>query len=172
MKFTWVHFGDICRKSGTPIWLFSWWRNLLCSRLTSSQFAFQLTLTLNALQMELSWVESQVWTINKLLEFPLQAGWGKSESDAPHENIPRQVHIRAVNDSVCYTTDYHFALMSSLRTFCAGGKGAGPCQGDSGQNISNYQSIWRLLRSFWQVEGSTSKSERIGRCEELCQHLY
>lgn len=73
--------------------------------------------------------------IRKNTQFHLQVGWGKSESNAPHENIPNQVSIKSVNDSVCYTSDHHFAVVSSLRTFCAGGKGAGPCHGDSGWQI-------------------------------------
>lgn len=64
--------------------------------------------------------------------FYFQVGWGISESEISNVNIPRQVTINTVNDSVCYTTDYLIASMSSLRTFCAGGKGAGPCLGDSG----------------------------------------
>lgn len=64
--------------------------------------------------------------------FYLQVGWGKSESYESHENIPREVTINSVNDSVCYTTDHLIGSISSLRTFCAGGKNAGPCLGDSG----------------------------------------
>lgn len=61
-----------------------------------------------------------------------QVGWGKSEDDAPHVNIPRQIFLTALNDSFCYTHDHDIAKISSLRTFCAGGDGAGPCTGDSG----------------------------------------
>lgn len=43
-----------------------------------------------------------------------------------------QAIVRSVNDSLCYTTDYKVAEVSSLRTFCAGGESAGPCSGDSG----------------------------------------
>lgn len=65
----------------------------------------------------------------------LQVGWGKSEVTQLgnlHEAIPRQVALSSVNGSACYTADPAIAAMSSLRTFCAGGKNSGPCTGDSG----------------------------------------
>lgn len=63
-------------------------------------------------------------------------GWGKSESGEPNVNIPREVTIAAVNDSVCFTHDFDIAKISTLRTFCAGGDNYGPCHGDSGKFFS------------------------------------
>lgn len=57
------------------------------------------------------------------------------------ENIPRQVAIKAVEDGVCFTTDVAVAAMSSYRTFCAGGKNAGPCFGDSGKILGAWMFI-------------------------------
>jgi len=64
-------------------------------------------------------------------------GWGLSELTAnrPHESIPRSAIVNSANDSYCYTKDPKIALISSTRTFCAGGEGSRgvPCKGDSGQ---------------------------------------
>ena len=49
-----------------------------------------------------------------------------------HEMIPRQAAVEAVNGSLCYTTTPALASIASLNTFCGGGKGVGPCNGDSG----------------------------------------
>lgn len=66
-----------------------------------------------------------------------KVGWGRSENTGQkrHEDIPRQISIRAVNDSACYTINPQVAAISSLRTFCGGGNGTGPCKGDSGKRI-------------------------------------
>jgi hypothetical protein len=59
-------------------------------------------------------------------------GWGKSESGAFHEKTPREVNLKAVNDSICLTSEPLIATISTLNTFCASGENAGPCHGDSG----------------------------------------
>lgn len=61
-------------------------------------------------------------------------GWGKTETKAV-ANTPSQVKVRNVNENVCLRQDPAFRLISSERTFGAGGKGAGPCHGDSGLSM-------------------------------------
>lgn len=83
-----------------------------------------------------------------------QVGWGKSEGNKRHEeSIPREVSLRAVNDTYCYTTDSNIAQISSPRTFCAGGENTGPCHGDSG-SISCWNTFQILLNGVtlrWRI---------------------
>lgn len=61
-------------------------------------------------------------------------GWGVSErtSILQGEVIPRKVSIdKPPSNEQCYLKDSFFAQISSERSFCAGGKNAGPCFGDS-----------------------------------------
>lgn len=87
-------------------------------------------------------------------------------------NIPREVSITAVNDSVCFTKDHDIARISTLRTFCAGGDNYGPCHGDSGKflkspNIFDEFAYCSLIQgggfyvatgSGWTVKGIVSAS--------------
>lgn len=60
-------------------------------------------------------------------------GWGKSEIGTQQfESKPRQVKVKMIENEVCLLDNPKFATISSNRTFCAGGEGAGPCTGDSG----------------------------------------
>lgn len=59
----------------------------------------------------------------------LVVGYGKSESSALHENIPRKVEISSYTNDDCFFSDYQFARFGSPRTFCAGERGKTPCQG-------------------------------------------
>lgn len=64
------------------------------------------------------------------------AGWGKSESSAKHETIPRQAAIDIIDNEQCYLDDPRVAALSSRNTFCGGtGDASGPCNGDSGGPI-------------------------------------
>lgn len=61
-------------------------------------------------------------------------GWGVSErtSITHGEALPRKVKIdKPPPNDQCFLEDSYFAQISSTRTFCAGGKNAGPCFGDS-----------------------------------------
>jgi hypothetical protein len=57
-------------------------------------------------------------------------GWGRSEK-ADHENLPKQVEVRAVTNEKCFLEYIEFAKISSARTYCAGwpGQNVGPCHG-------------------------------------------
>ena len=60
-------------------------------------------------------------------------GWGKTETGSnAFSSKPRQVKVKMVVNEVCLLDNPKFATISSNRTFCAGGQGAGPCTGDSG----------------------------------------
>lgn len=63
-------------------------------------------------------------------------GYGKSESGALHENVPRKVEIPSYTNDHCFFSDYQFARFGSPRTFCAGELGKTPCQGN--QNASQF----------------------------------
>lgn len=57
-------------------------------------------------------------------------GWGKSESAARHENIPRQLDVTIRTNEKCFLKNPRFAAISSLNTFCAGKDAkSGPCSG-------------------------------------------
>lgn len=67
--------------------------------------------------------------------FGTVVGWGRSENSGPdktdHENLPKQVDVRAVTNEECFLHYIEFAKISSPRTFCAGwpGQNVGPCHG-------------------------------------------
>lgn len=77
---------------------------------------------------------------NAVLIHPLGTvvGWGRSENSGPdktdHENLPKQVDVRAVTNEHCFLHYVEFAKISSPRTFCAGwpGQNVGPCHGEIG----------------------------------------
>jgi secreted trypsin-like serine protease len=60
-------------------------------------------------------------------------GYGQNEIADQHEDIPRYIEgIRTIDLAKCAFTDSRYFHLASLRTFCAGGQGKGPCRGDSG----------------------------------------
>lgn len=89
-------------------------------------------------------------------------GWGRSGGpSSSHENIPRQVQLNTVNDSFCYTQDQNIAKISTIRTFCAGGDGIGPCSGDSGGGF------YVRIGATWSLKGVVSSSlfTSLGECD-------
>lgn len=59
------------------------------------------------------------------------AGWGKSESAARHESIPRHTTIDIIENEDCYLNDTRIAAISSRNTFCGGSNfTSGPCNGE------------------------------------------
>ena len=58
-------------------------------------------------------------------------GWGKTET-GELSSTPKIVNVPIVSDVECIRSDPGFVFSTSERTFCAGGKAIGPCQGDSG----------------------------------------
>lgn len=77
----------------------------------------------------------------------MQVGWGVTENGKLSLEYPRKVDLIALNDSYCYTSDYEFARISSLRTFCAAGMNAGPCSGDSGE-LKSLKVIFLIISNF------------------------
>lgn len=64
-------------------------------------------------------------------------GWGKSEDKyRDHEEVPREVQTKAVNDSICFSEDHSIGKLKSGRMFCGTGEGQGPCRGDSGKKYN------------------------------------
>lgn len=49
-----------------------------------------------------------------------------------HENVLREVLISSVTGDECFANDFKLGHMFARGMYCAGGDGAGPCQGDSG----------------------------------------
>lgn len=78
-------------------------------------------------------------------------GWGKSESGNLYEKILREVNLKAVNDSICLTSEPLIATVSTLNTFCASGENAGPCHGDSGTvtKIPSSEAFTKVLFHRW-----------------------
>lgn len=64
------------------------------------------------------------------------------------EDSPRAVRLKIINDAHCYRTDQYVAKISTLRTFCAGGSGAGPCLGDTGYYCVRFLMISKWLLTF------------------------
>lgn len=89
------------------------------------------------------------------------AGWGKSEGDAVHENITRELDISIIANEDCFLKNSRFAEISSRNTFCAGKDGdAGVCNGDSGGGL------FILHQSRWILKGIVSASFlSLGRCD-------
>ncbi|XP_062563764.1 serine protease gd-like [Armigeres subalbatus] len=61
-------------------------------------------------------------------------GWGFSESGIISD-VPKSAQVPIASEVDCIRSDIGFQLTTSKRTFCAGGQGAGPCQGDSGSGL-------------------------------------
>lgn len=75
-----------------------------------------------------------------------KVGWGYKDSSALHENIPHQVLISSVTAEVCFAKDYNnLGAMFAEGMYCAGGDGAGPCSGDSGE----WKFIFSLSKNFF-----------------------
>lgn len=90
------------------------------------------------------------------------AGWGKSESNAIHENITRELEISiSSSNEDCFLKNSRFAQISSRNTFCAGNEnGSGPCSGDSGGGL------FVLHQNRWYLKGIVSSSFVIlGMCD-------
>ena len=57
-------------------------------------------------------------------------GWGKTEDDVLSTSEPKLVKVPIVDDGECLRSNERFSVITSKRTFCAGGRdGKGPCNG-------------------------------------------
>lgn len=72
--------------------------------------------------------------INLLLFFS-QTGWGRKDSYIMFEPIIQYARMEAVNDTECFHTNPELTKFASNRTFCADGKGNGPCFCDTGKTL-------------------------------------
>lgn len=59
-------------------------------------------------------------------------GWGRSPSKYT-EDVPSQILIHSISDKNCLQDEWNLGQVFSNRSFCAGGRGSGPCKGDSGK---------------------------------------
>ncbi|KAG5875933.1 hypothetical protein JTB14_036466 [Gonioctena quinquepunctata] len=97
------------------------------------------------------------------------AGYGQDENaqkaGSLHAMKAKHTEIPIVSQFDCLLSDIAFTNITSDRTFCAGGKGSGPCIGDSGSGfVLNIDGVYYLrgIASF-----ALSKN---GKCE--IQHKY
>lgn len=79
-----------------------------------------------------------------------QVGWGHDGGSTPNQDKLKQVLVRAVNDSTCFSIDHHLGSIYSSRHFCASGKDEGPCSGDSGGGF------FIKFRGLWTLRGTVS----------------
>lgn len=55
-------------------------------------------------------------------------GYGKSELERNHENLPRKIKIPITNSEKCYQSHAVFSEIKSVESFCAGRPGVIPCK--------------------------------------------
>jgi hypothetical protein len=55
-------------------------------------------------------------------------GYGKSELERNHENIPKKIKIPITNSEKCYQSHAVFSEIKSVESFCAGKTGVVPCK--------------------------------------------
>jgi secreted trypsin-like serine protease len=83
------------------------------------------------------------------------AGWGTTELDGDHSNVPKFLRVSAVNNMTCLSSHRNLHLLISTRNFCAMAKktvngDSGVCNGDSGSayiTINNNKSYLRGIVS-------------------------
>lgn len=80
----------------------------------------------------------------------IQVGWGNSGGRPSHEQFLKQVLVRSVEDSVCFSKDPNLGSIYSPRHFCARGEDEGPCSGDSGGGF------FIKFRGLWTLRGTVS----------------
>jgi len=90
-------------------------------------------------------------------------GWGFSENTnfSRAEDIAKQATLTPVSNEFCFLHRRHFTILSSNRTFCAGGDGVSPCSGDSGGGF------FIKSGSNWFLRGIVSSSlvDTNGKCD-------
>lgn len=95
-----------------------------------------------------------------------KVGWGKAESAESYQSIPKKVKISAVTTEDCFSSDPTLGVIFAPGSFCAGGKGFGPCTGDSGElGIKERQLISSRISTL-QVVGFLLISKAPGRLKE------
>lgn len=92
------------------------------------------------------------FTTNNIGETGTIAGWGNDISGTNTE-VPMQVQVDIVDDDVCKKSHEILSNITGPDTYCAGGKKAGPCFGDSGSGMI-------IQRDRWYLRGVISISIR------------
>ncbi|KAL9696848.1 hypothetical protein quinque_000289 [Culex quinquefasciatus] len=96
-------------------------------------------------------------------------GWGFSHPEGTISETPKQVQLQIVSEVDCIRSDPGLQLTTSARTFCAGGNGTGPCQGDSGSGLYLAQG------HSWVLRGIVSHSlldPQTGKCDTRKYSVY
>lgn len=77
-------------------------------------------------------------------------GWGKTEISAESTERPKWSKIPVVDLLTCIRSENTFNTLTSDRTFCAGNRAGtdGPCNGDSGKNIFEFEQGTEMLKNF------------------------
>ncbi|KAL7042204.1 hypothetical protein ACKWTF_001065 [Chironomus riparius] len=97
------------------------------------------------------------------------AGYGKSESDAPHEVIPREMEVKIISNEECFLKGPMFAYISSPNTFCAGrDEYSAACSGDSGNGL------FVKVNERWYLKGIISASflDVNNTCDKTADTLF
>lgn len=112
-----------------------------------------------------------MWQSNEppSVDYGYVVGYGKSENDAIHENIPRQLDIKIVPSTECYLKNPVLAYISSVNTFCAGkDEHSAPCEGDSGTGMYLKDGDRWYLRGIVSASHFTSN----GKCDTTADTIF
>lgn len=106
------------------------------------------------------------------IEIGYVVGWGKSESAAKHENIPKQLEVTIRTNEECLLKDHRFQSISSNKTFCAGKDNrSGPCKGDSGSGMVVRRGTG--LSARWYIRGIVSAGfVEHGQCDVAVDVIF
>lgn len=88
------------------------------------------------------------------------AGWGDGHAGPPYEGEMRSVALQSVTVEDCFINDLRLGEIFARKMFCAGGDGAGPCQGASGECSERLN--YFLFQLLFQVEAFSSVSMVFG----------
>lgn len=90
------------------------------------------------------------------------AGWGKSNTNSNHEEIPKQLQMPFHKNEHCFLDHSVLVDISSPRTFCGGsGDGTGVCNGDSGGGFL----VLHQKRLYLKGIVSSSVTSFAGMCD-------
>ena len=110
---------------------------------------------------------SKFLTILKIVNFSiLKVGWGLVERSLNHSKVARMANVQAVTKAECTKNDP--ILIMSENMFCAGGRGSGPCSGDSGGGF------FVFIDGAWHLRGIVSSAtlKGNGECDSDRYALY
>lgn len=129
-------------------------------------------LQLETLQRSSNFIKVVCWPDQDTIkvEEGIVVGWGYSENTdfLRAEDIARQAAVTPVSNEFCFLHHREFTILSSNRTFCAGGDKASPCSGDSGSGF------FIKSGSNWFLRGivSSSLTDTSGKCDVTRYAVY